>query len=562
MPDAAHVASGKVREIYALDDERLLLVASDRISTFDVVLPTEIPDKGRVLTGLSGFWFARTRAHRPEPPARDPRRRPLDGVPAARDAADRVRRPRLPRPARAGRTTCATARSAGHALPEGLRESERAAGSRSSRRRRRRVEGHDENIDAREAAELVGEERFREVERVSHRALRVRRGACRRARDHHRRHEVRARPRRRRQLVLADEALTPDSSRFWPADAYEPGGAQPSFDKQFVRDYCETLGWDKTAPGPELPDDVVAGTRAKYVEAFERLTGIAFDDYLADPERRAAVRATVLVRPKAGILDPQGAGGRDALRHLGFDVDGRARRPGRRPRGRGDRRRRGPAQVERMCEQLLANPLIEIVRGRGRTAEPRSPRRRRSSSPARTTTATRSGRSSARRRRRCSSGTRSESCRDARRGRAARRLLVRRLPALRRDRPLRARHAARSRSSRPTAGSCSGSATASRSSARRGCCPACSGRTRRSRFVCRDVAAPRRARRTRRSRRAASGPAARDPGEARRGLLVPAARALRARGEGRSCCATSDEPERLGRTTSPASSTRRATSWA
>ncbi len=84
-------------------------------------------------------------------------------------------------------------------------------------------------------------------------------------------------------LVLADEAFTPDSSRFWPADEYAPGGAQPSFDKQFVRDYCESLGWDKTPPGPELPEDVVAGTRARYVEAFERLTGIAFDDYVADP---------------------------------------------------------------------------------------------------------------------------------------------------------------------------------------------------------------------------------------------------------------------------------------
>ena len=85
-------------------------------------------------------------------------------------------------------------------------------------------------------------------------------------------------------LVLADEAFTPDSSRFWPADEYEPGRPQPSFDKQFVRDYCETLGWDKTYPGPELPGEVVDGTRARYVEAFERLTGVRFDDYLADPE--------------------------------------------------------------------------------------------------------------------------------------------------------------------------------------------------------------------------------------------------------------------------------------
>ena len=106
--------------------------------------------------------------------------------------------------------------------------------------------------------------------------------------------------------MLGDEAFTPDSSRFWPADEYEPGGAQPSFDKQFVRDYCESLGWDKTEPGPELPAEVVAGTRARYVEAFEQLTGIAFDDYLADPTVVLAMKATVLVRPKDGILDPQG----------------------------------------------------------------------------------------------------------------------------------------------------------------------------------------------------------------------------------------------------------------
>ena len=112
MSEALHVGSGKVRELYALDDDRLLLVASDRISTFDVILPTEIPDKGRVLTGLSGFWFARTRELVAEPPARSARGRPLDRVPAARDAPDRVRRARLPRRARAGRTTGRPARSA------------------------------------------------------------------------------------------------------------------------------------------------------------------------------------------------------------------------------------------------------------------------------------------------------------------------------------------------------------------------------------------------------------------------------------------------------------------
>ena len=159
--------------------------------------------------------------------------------------------------------------------------------------------------------------------------------------------------------MLGDEALTPDSSRFWPADEYAPGRGQPSFDKQFVRDYCETLGWDKTAPGPELPDEVVDGTRARYVEAFERLTGIAFDDYLAEPGGRALVRATVLVRPKPGILDPQGEAVQSSLRHLGFPVD--SARVGRVVDLEVEATEPAAAreEVERMCGQLLANPLIE-----------------------------------------------------------------------------------------------------------------------------------------------------------------------------------------------------------
>ena len=145
-------------------------------------------------------------------------------------------------------------------------------------------EGHDENIDRERAAELVGQERFDEVERVS---IDLYRFASEYAAERgiliaDTKFEFGLDPEGR--LVLGDEAFTPDSSRFWPADEYEPGRAQPSFDKQFVRDYCETLGWDKTAPGPELPESVVAGTRARYVEAFERLTGIGFDAYLADPE--------------------------------------------------------------------------------------------------------------------------------------------------------------------------------------------------------------------------------------------------------------------------------------
>ena len=281
MPDL--VASGKVREIYALDDERLLLVASDRVSTFDVVLPTEVPDKGRVLTGLSAFWFARTAHICPNhllalrPDGRSTECRRLEMLPL-----ECVVRGYL---AGSGwKDYLADGAVCGHALPDGPCRSRNASRSRSSRPRRRPTEGHDENIDAERAIELVGEERFRELERLS---LELYGFASHYAAE---RGIILADTKLELgldgdgRIVLADEAFTPDSSRFWPADEYEPGGPQPSFDKQFVRDYCEALGWDKTPPGPELPDDVVAGTRARYVEAFERLTGIPFDDYLADPE--------------------------------------------------------------------------------------------------------------------------------------------------------------------------------------------------------------------------------------------------------------------------------------
>jgi phosphoribosylaminoimidazole-succinocarboxamide synthase len=171
----------------------------------------------------------------------------------------------------------------GHTLPEGLRESDRLPEPIFTPSTKATT-GHDENIDAGQAIALVGRERYEQVERT---ALELYRFAS----DHAAAHGILIADTKFEfgldadgALVLADEAFTPDSSRFWPADEYAPGGPQPSFDKQFVRDYCEELGWDKTAPGPELPDDVVAGTRARYVEAFERLTGVAFDDYVADPE--------------------------------------------------------------------------------------------------------------------------------------------------------------------------------------------------------------------------------------------------------------------------------------
>jgi phosphoribosylaminoimidazole-succinocarboxamide synthase len=171
----------------------------------------------------------------------------------------------------------------GHALPAGLVESQQLPDPIFTPATKAQT-GHDENITRDEAAELVGAERFDEVEAASLALYRF-------ASEHAAARGIILADTKFEfgldeddRLVLADEALTPDSSRFWPADEYRPGGAQPSFDKQFVRDYCETLGWDKTAPGPELPDDVVAGTRSRYVEAFERLTGISFDAYLADPE--------------------------------------------------------------------------------------------------------------------------------------------------------------------------------------------------------------------------------------------------------------------------------------
>jgi phosphoribosylaminoimidazole-succinocarboxamide synthase len=277
-----HVGSGKVRELYALDDDRLLLVASDRISTFDVVLPTEIPDKGRVLTGLSAFWFARTRAIVPNH---------LLGLQADGRSTECRRLEMLPiecvvRGYLSGsgwKDYVATGAVCGHRLPAGLVESQRLPEPIFTPATKAQT-GHDENIDRAAAAELVGAERFDEVERI---ALELYAFAS----DHASARGIVLADTKLEfgldedgTLVLGDEAFTPDSSRFWPADEYAAGGPQPSFDKQFVRDYCETLGWDKTAPGPALPEDVVTGTRARYVEAFERLTGVPFEAYLADPE--------------------------------------------------------------------------------------------------------------------------------------------------------------------------------------------------------------------------------------------------------------------------------------
>jgi phosphoribosylaminoimidazole-succinocarboxamide synthase len=279
---ATPLRSGKVRDLYDLGDDRLLLVASDRISTFDVVLPTEIPDKGRILTGLSAFWFARTRDIVPNhllrlrPDGRSTECRRLEMLPIecvvrgylAGSGWGDYRR---------------TGEVCGHTLPEGLRQGDRLPEPIFTPATKA-VTGHDENITREQAAGLVGADTLAEAERIAvslyafasahaaERGILIADTKLELGRD------------RDGALVLADEVLTPDSSRFWPLDGYTPGASQPSFDKQYVRDYCEAQSWDKTPPGPELPDEVVAGTRARYVEAFERLTGMLFSDYTTDPE--------------------------------------------------------------------------------------------------------------------------------------------------------------------------------------------------------------------------------------------------------------------------------------
>jgi phosphoribosylaminoimidazole-succinocarboxamide synthase len=245
------------------------------------VLPTEIPDKGRVLTGLSGFWFARTAGicanHLIElrPDGRSTECRRLEMLPL-----ECVVRGYL---AGSGwKDYQATGSVCGHALPAGLQESAELPEPLFTPSTKATA-GHDENIDRAAAAELIGEGRLAEVERASIAIYRF-------AAEHARSRGILIADTKFEfgldgdgTLVLADEVLTPDSSRFWPADGYRPGGSQPSYDKQFARDYCESLGWDKTAPGPQLSDEVVAGTRSRYVEAFERLTDLVFEDYLADP---------------------------------------------------------------------------------------------------------------------------------------------------------------------------------------------------------------------------------------------------------------------------------------
>jgi phosphoribosylaminoimidazole-succinocarboxamide synthase len=305
---SSYIRSGKVRDLYAIGDDRLLLVASDRLSAFDVVLPTPIADKGRVLTGLSRFWFGLTHDVVPNHligtnPADVP-----DGVVPPAVAADLRGRMLLCRRATVlpievvvrgylsgsgWKEYQASGAVCGIALPPGLREGDRLAEPILTPATKAEAGAHDENIDF--------ETMTQALERIVVRAGNVGspRDLAQRVRD-----VALALYRRAAahcesvgliladtkfelglvdgELILVDEVLTPDSSRFWEAATYEPGGPQASFDKQFVRDWLEGQPWDKTAPGPELPDDVIAGTRARYVEAFERITGASFSRYLEE----------------------------------------------------------------------------------------------------------------------------------------------------------------------------------------------------------------------------------------------------------------------------------------
>ena len=290
MSDAATLeghtllASGKVREIYD-EGERLLMVASDRISTYDVIHPTPIPGKGAVLTGISAFWFDRTGHICP------------NHVVSYTDVPDGVRgRAMLVERLEMFPVECvvrgyitgsgwkdyqSTGAVCGIDLPAGLRESDRLPEPIFTPATKAEIGDHDENVDFDRAAEILGDRAaLEELRRLSIELYSF-------ASDHGRdRGIILADTKfefgrdRGGRIVVGDEVLTPDSSRFWPADGYEPGGPQPSFDKQYVRDWASASGWDKTPPAPALPNEVVEGTRRRYEEAYERITGEPLSKWL------------------------------------------------------------------------------------------------------------------------------------------------------------------------------------------------------------------------------------------------------------------------------------------
>jgi phosphoribosylaminoimidazole-succinocarboxamide synthase len=283
LPGIKKIRSGKVREVFDLGD-RLLMVASDRISAFDVIMPNGIPRKGEVLTQISHFWFEKfsglvpnhllARANDPLPPTLRPFAAQLAGrsmiVKKAKPLAiECIVRGYLSgsgwKEYQKSQTVC------GIHLPAGLTESAELPEPIFTPSTKAEA-GHDENISFDAACRITGKEIATQARDLSLKIYRA-------GRDYARQRGIIIADTKfefglfEGRLILIDEVLTPDSSRFWPADQYAPGRGQPSFDKQFVRDYLETLDWDKTPPGPRLPADVVAKTTAKYLDAYERLTG-------------------------------------------------------------------------------------------------------------------------------------------------------------------------------------------------------------------------------------------------------------------------------------------------
>lgn len=283
VPGLKKLRSGKVRDIFDLGD-RLLFVATDRISAFDCIMPNGIPRKGEVLTQISYFWFDQTQSFQPNHLIS----RPGDPLPAnlqafAQQLTGRSMIVKKAKPLaiecvvrgylagsgwkeyRSNQTVC------GIKLPPGLKESSELPEPIFTPATKAET-GHDENISFEQAAGIVGKDTAEQVRAASLKIYNT-------ARDYARKRGIIIADTKFEfglldgQLILIDEVLTPDSSRFWPADQYQPGKSQPSFDKQFVRDYLETLDWNKTPPAPALPEEVVARTQAKYLEAYERLTG-------------------------------------------------------------------------------------------------------------------------------------------------------------------------------------------------------------------------------------------------------------------------------------------------
>ena len=283
VPGIKKLKSGKVRDIFDLGD-RLLFVASDRISAFDVIMPNGIPRKGEVLTQISYFWFSQTESFQPNhliSRAGEPL--PSNLQPFADQLAGRSMIVKKAKPLaiecvvrgylagsgwkeyRERQSVC------GIKLPPGLKDSSELPEPLFTPATKAET-GHDENISFEEAAKIVGADVAEQARAASLKIYNF-------GREYARKRGIIMADTKFEfgfldgKLILIDEVLTPDSSRFWPADQYQPGKSQPSFDKQFVRDYLETLDWDKSPPAPALPDDVVAKTQAKYLEAYEKLTG-------------------------------------------------------------------------------------------------------------------------------------------------------------------------------------------------------------------------------------------------------------------------------------------------